>query len=68
MSSKATFIKDAMDADLFKQSVTMYLQLLKATCIHFVDEEYYCYFDELYSPEYIFQGCGLRFGHVERKS
>ena len=30
MSSKAALIKEAMDAGLFKQAVTMYLQLLKA--------------------------------------
>lgn len=56
MSSEAALIKDAMDAGLFKQAVTMYLQLLKAMCIHFVDDEHYCYFDALYSPEYILQG------------
>ncbi len=33
----------------------MYLQLLKAMCIHFVEDEHYCYFDDLYSPEYIMQ-------------
>ena len=56
MSSEATIIKEAMSAGLFKQAVTMYLQLLKAMCIHFVDDEHYCYFDDLYEPEYIVQG------------
>ena len=56
MSSEAAFIKEAMDTGLFKQAVTMYLQLLKAMCIHFVDDEHYCYFDDLYAPEYIVQG------------
>ena len=56
MSSEATIIKEAMSAGLFKQAVTMYLQLLKAMCIHFVDDEHYCYFDDLYAPEYIVQG------------
>jgi len=48
-------IKEAMNAGLFKQAVTMYLQLLKTMCIHFVEDEHYCYFDDLYSPEYIMQ-------------
>ena len=56
MSSEAALIREAMDAGLFKQAVTMYLQLLKAMCIHFVDDEHYCYFDDMYSPEYILQG------------
>ncbi len=40
MSSEAVLIKEAMDAGLFKQAVTMYLQLLKAMCIHFVEDEH----------------------------
>ena len=55
MSSEVNVIKEAMDAGLYKQTVTMYLQLLKTMCIHFVDDEHYCYFDDLYSPEYIMQ-------------
>ena len=56
MSGEAALIKETMDNGLFKQAVTMYLQLLKAMCIHFVDDEHYCYFDDLYAPEYILQG------------
>ena len=56
MSSEAALIKESMDASLFKQAVTLYLQLLKAMCVHFVADEHYCYFDDLYSPEYVLQG------------
>jgi len=56
MSSEAALIKEAMGAGLFNQAVNMYLQLLKAMCLHFVDDEHYCYFDDLYSPEDILQG------------
>ena len=38
-----------MDVGLYKQAVTMYLQLLKSMCEHFVD------FDDMYSPEYTMQ-------------
>ena len=55
MSSDAALIKEAMEAGLYKQAVTMYLQLLKAMCIHFVEDEHYCYFDDMYSPEYFMQ-------------
>ena len=56
MSNEAEIIKEAMSAGLNKQTVTMYLQMLKAMCVHFVEDEHYCYFDDLYSPEYILQG------------
>lgn len=55
MSSEANLIKEAIDAGLYNKAITMYLQLLKAMCIHFVNDEHYCYFDDLYSPEYIMQ-------------
>ena len=80
MSVEADFIKEALDAGLYKQAVTMYLQLLKAAgkreeskvylvypereqartkfksmCEHFVEDEHYCYFDDMYSPEYTMQ-------------
>ena len=55
MSYKVNIIKEAMVAGLYKQAVTMYLQLLKSMCIHFVEDEHYCYFDDMYSPEYVMQ-------------
>lgn len=56
MNNEAVLIRESMDAGLLKQAITMYLQLLKAMCLHFVADEHYCYFDDLYSPEYILQG------------
>ena len=55
MSVEAEFIKEALDAGLYKQAVTMYLQLLKSMCKHFVEDEHYCYFDDMYSPDYTMQ-------------
>lgn len=55
MNEEAKHIKEATDDGLYKQAVTMYLQLLKSMCIHFVEDEHYCYFDDLYAPEYILQ-------------
>ena len=55
MSAEANLIKEILDAGLYKQAVTMYLQLLKSMCKHFVEDEHYCYFDDLYSPEYTMQ-------------
>jgi hypothetical protein len=28
------------------------MQLIKSLCIHFVEDEHWCYFDDLYSPEF----------------
>ena len=56
MSAEANLIKEALDAGLYKHAVTMYLQLLKSMCEHFVEDEHYCYFDDMYSPEYPMQG------------
>jgi hypothetical protein len=55
MNVEADFIKEALDAGLYKQAVTMYLQLLKSMVNHFVDDEHFCYFDDMYSPEYSLQ-------------
>lgn len=55
MSVEGRIIKEALDAGLYKQAVTMYLQMLKSMCNHFVEDEHYCYFDDMYSPEYTMQ-------------
>ena len=55
MNVEADFIKEALDAELYKQAVTLYLQLLKSMVNHFVDDEHFCYFDDMYSPEYSLQ-------------
>lgn len=56
MRLEANMIKEALEAGLYQQAVTKYLQLLKSMCKHFVEDEHYCYFDDLYSPEYVLQG------------
>ena len=48
-------IKEILKVGMYKQAVTMYLQLLKSMCEHFVEDEHYCYFDDMYSPEYTMQ-------------
>jgi len=53
MKVEGDFIKEALDAGLYKQGVMMYLQLLKSMCNHFIEDEHWCYFDDMYSPEYV---------------
>ena len=52
MNVKADYIKEALDVGLYKQTVMMYLQLLKSMWEHFVEDEHFCYYDDMYSPEY----------------
>lgn len=44
-------IKEFLNAGMYKQAVTMYLQLLKSMTKHFVEDEHWCYFDDWYSPD-----------------
>lgn len=55
MKVECDLIRESLNAGLDVQAVTMYLQLLKSMCDHFVKDEHYCYFDDLYSPEYVLQ-------------
>ena len=48
-------IKEILAVGMYKQAVTLYLQLLKSMVNHFVDDEHFCYFDDMYSPEYSMQ-------------
>lgn len=45
-------IQEKLKVGMYKQAITMYLQLLKSMVNHFVEDEHYCYFDDMYSPEY----------------
>lgn len=40
---------------LYRMAVTKYLQLLKSMTKHFVDDEHWCHFDDIYCPEYSLQ-------------
>ena len=48
-------IKEILVVGMYKQAVTLYLQLLKSMVNHFVDDEHFCFFDDMYSPEYSLQ-------------
>ena len=64
MSDEGEFIKEALDAGLYKQAVTMYLQLLKSMCEHFIEDEHWCYFDDMYSPESRCNGYTRRYARL----
>lgn len=45
-------IIEILKAGMYKQAVTMYLQLMNSLAKHFIEDEHYCYFDDMYSPDY----------------
>ena len=36
----------------YQEAALRFMQLAKSMCRHFINDEHYCYFDDLYSPEY----------------
>lgn len=48
-------IAEVLKVGMYQQATTMYLQLLKSMATHLVEDEHYCYFDDMYSPEYALQ-------------
>ena len=45
-----------MDAGDYTCAVTMFLEILETLTRHFVSDEHYTYFDDMYSPEYVCDG------------
>ena len=50
-------IKEILAVGIYKQAVTLYLQLLQSMVNHFVEDEHFCYFDDMYSPDIPCNGC-----------
>ena len=48
-------IKEILAVGMYKQTVTLYLQLLQSMVNHLVDDEHFYYFDDMYSLEYSLQ-------------
>ncbi len=45
-------IKEILKVGMYEHAVMIYLQLLKSMTNPFIKDEHYCYFDDLYAPEY----------------
>lgn len=55
INNEGVFIKEALDAGVYHHATMMYLQLMKSMTKHFIEDEHWCYFDDMYSPEYALQ-------------
>ena len=57
------YLFDGMYAD----AVELFLQLVDSMCYHFVADEHWNYFDDLYSPEYDADRCWKQIrGHLDK--
>ncbi len=52
MYSENTYIKKLVNEGKYQLAALKFLQLAKSMCLHFISDEHYNYFDDMYSPEY----------------
>lgn len=50
-----SIISECMDSGNYSNAVTLLLVILDSLTRHFVEDEHYTYFDDMYSPEYVCQ-------------
>lgn len=55
VSQEAKLIKTLAEIGDYMTAATNFLQLTKSMCKHFIEDEHYNYFDDLYAPEYTIQ-------------
>ena len=55
VGSECDRIRALADKGDFMTAATCFLQLTKSMCKHFIEDEHYNYFDDLYAPEYTIQ-------------
>ena len=46
-------VQTLMDGDNFKDAFTLFYEILESLSYHFVNDEHYCHFDDMYSPDFI---------------
>lgn len=42
-----------MDSDNYKEAFNLFYEILESLSYHFVNDEHYCHFDDMYSPDFI---------------
>lgn len=45
-------IKEMLEKGAYHEAFTLFYEILESLSSHFVKDEHYCYFDDLYSPDY----------------
>lgn len=45
-------VKDTMSKGNYQDAFEIFLEILESLSYHFVKDEHFCYFDDMYSPDY----------------
>ena len=51
----------------YKEAALKFMQMTKSMCRHFVMDEHYCHFDDMYSPEYAIDDLVRLFGKLAKE-
>lgn len=46
-------VQTLMDSGNYKEAFTLFYEILESLSYHFVNDEHYCHFDDMYSPDFI---------------
>ena len=49
-------VRESLSQGRYAEAVTVLLEILESLAYHFVEDEHYDYFDDMYSPDYVCQG------------
>lgn len=60
-------IKELANHGEYQTAVLGFMQLTKSMCHHFISDEHYCYFDDMYSPEYAIDNLIDFFNELEKE-
>lgn len=55
LSSYWKVVRELLNQGNYAEAVTMLLEVLESLTHHFVQDEHYNYFDDMYSPDYVYQ-------------
>ena len=60
-------IKAMANRGEYQEAALRFMQLAKSMCRHFISDEHYCYFDDMYSPEYAIDNLVDFFNELEEE-
>lgn len=55
LSSYREAVRESLSQGNYAEAVTILLEVLESLTYHFVEDEHYNYFDDMYSPDYVCQ-------------
>ena len=56
LSPYRKMVRETISQGNYAEAVTILLEILEILTYHFVEDEHYDYFDDMYSPDYVCQG------------